>query len=167
MDHLWSPWRLEYVSGGGKQRRESAGCVFCLPVDDASRDPLILYRGALAYVVLNLYPYNNGHLLIVPYRHEPSLAGLTREELAEVGLLLQRAERALQEGYPPDGINVGVNLGRTAGAGVAAHVHVHVVPRWDGDTSFMTAVSETRVIPESLESAARRLRPIFERLARS
>jgi ATP adenylyltransferase len=167
MDHLWSPWRLEYVSGAGQQRRESAGCVFCLPAGDSSRDPLILYRGALAYVVLNLYPYNNGHLLIVPYRHEPSLAGLTRDEMAEVGLLLQRAELALLQGYPPDGINVGVNLGRTAGAGIATHVHVHVVPRWDGDTSFMTAVSETRVIPESLDSAARRLRPIFERLARS
>ena len=156
------------MSGGDKKdktSKEAAGCVFCLEAEDPSRESLILCRGTLAYVVLNLYPYNNGHILIVPYRHVQSLAALTKEEMTEIALLLQRAERALIEGYPPEGINIGVNLGKTAGAGIAAHVHVHVVPRWEGDTSFMTSISETRIIPESLESAANRLRPIFARLS--
>ena len=157
MDHLWSPWRLEYVTGAKPE-----GCVFC----SAAETPLLLFAGGLAYVVLNLYPYNNGHLLIVPYRHEATLAGLTREEMTEVGLLTQRAETALREAYRLDGINVGVNLGAAAGAGIEPHVHVHLVPRWRGDTNFMTAVGQTRVLPETLDAAAARLRPIFERLAR-
>ena len=156
------------MSGGDnkdKTTKEHAGCVFCLEAGDPSRESVVLHRGSLAYVVLNLYPYNNGHLLIVPYRHVSSLAALTAEEMTEVALLVQQSERALMEGYPPEGINIGVNLGKTAGAGIAAHVHVHVVPRWDGDTSFMTSISDTRVIPESLDSVATRLRPIFARLA--
>jgi ATP adenylyltransferase len=171
VDHLWSPWRLEYVTG----EKPKAGCVFCLqpvpasggvrPADPGPRDPLIVHHGQLCYVILNLYPYNNGHLLVVPYRHEPTLAGLAPEEMHEAGLLTQRAETALREAYHLEGINVGVNLGRVAGAGIVEHVHVHVVPRWHGDTNFMTVVGQTRVLPEKLEATAGRLRPIFERLA--
>ena len=159
MDHLWSPWRLEYVTGPKEQ-----GCVFC----DAPRsgDPLMVFEGNLAYVILNLYPYNNGHLMVVPYRHESTLAGLTRDEMTEVALLTQRCETALREAYKLQGINVGVNLGAPAGAGIEEHVHLHLVPRWNGDTNFMTVVGQTRVLPEDIRSTAARLRPIFNRLAR-
>jgi ATP adenylyltransferase len=140
--------------------------VFCHAPNPSSPDPLVVYRGSLAYVILNLYPYNNGHLMVVPYRHESSLAGLTRDEMNDVGLLTQLCERALREAYKLEGINVGVNLGAPAGAGIEEHVHLHLVPRWNGDTNFMTVVGKTRVLPEELASAAARLRPIFERLAR-
>ncbi len=149
-----------------------SGCVFCRPTPaegaslSAADDPLLLFEGHTCYVVLNLYPYNNGHLLVIPRRHEASLAGLTTEEMNEVGLLMRRSESALREAYSPQGINVGVNLGRTAGAGIVEHVHVHLVPRWHGDTNFMTVLGETRVLPEALEASAARLRPIFETLAR-
>jgi ATP adenylyltransferase len=170
LEHLWSPWRLEYVTS-----KKPEGCVFCLPAEasakvghapDPSRaDSLLIFKGSLAYVILNLYPYNNGHLMVVPYRHESSLARLTRDEMNEVGLLTQRSETALREAYKLEGINVGVNLGAPAGAGIEEHVHVHLVPRWNGDTNFMTVVGQTRVLPEELAATAARLRPIFERLA--
>jgi ATP adenylyltransferase len=160
VDHLWSPWRLKYVTDAKPQ-----GCIFCDAPDPSSPDSLVVFRGALAYVILNLYPYNNGHLMIVPHRHESSLAGLTRDEMNEIGLLTQRCETALREAYRLDGINVGVNLGSAAGAGIEEHVHVHVVPRWSGDANFMTVVGETRVLPEDIRSTAARLRPIFERLS--
>jgi len=134
--------------------------------DPSRADPLLVYKGELAYVILNLFPYNNGHLMVVPYRHESSLAGLTRDEMNEVGLLTQRCEVALREAYKLEGINVGVNLGAPAGAGIEEHVHLHLVPRWNGDTNFMTVVGQTRVLPEELAATAARLRPIFERLVR-
>src|SRR5215210_5887391 len=140
MDRLWSPWRLEYVSGAKQD-----GCVFCLAAatltsrtDESphtprsSADPLIVCAGRVAYVILNLYPYNNGHLMVVPNRHVGSLAALSPEEVMEVGVLTQRSEMALTEAYGPQGINVGINLGKAAGAGVLDHLHVHVVPRWSG-----------------------------------
>jgi ATP adenylyltransferase len=172
MDHLWSPWRLEYIIGDKKETR----CVFCVGAEapgakaavapqSPEPDPLVVFRGDLAYVILNLYPYNNGHLMVVPFRHEPTLAGLTRDEMTEVGLLTQRAEAALREAYKLEGINVGVNLGKVAGAGIVEHVHVHLVPRWNGDTNFMTVVGETRVLPENIRDTAERLRPIFQRLS--
>ena len=160
MERLWSPWRLAYVSGV----RTNTGCVFC----DAPRLPpsesLLVDRGRTCYVVLNLYPYNNGHLMVVPYRHVATLATLTTDELSEVMLLTQRAEIALTEAYQPHGLNVGINLGKPAGAGILDHIHVHLVPRWNGDTNFMTAIGNVRVLPEDLQDSARRLRPIFERL---
>jgi len=134
-------------------------------VASAKVDPLVVHQGQLAYVILNLYPYNNGHLMVVPYRHESSLAGLTPEEMNEVGLLTQRCEVVLREAYKLEGINVGVNLGSAAGAGIEEHVHLHLVPRWNGDTNFMTVVGQTRVLPEDLRATAARLKPIFERLA--
>jgi ATP adenylyltransferase len=160
VDHLWSPWRLKYVTDAKPE-----GCVFCKTAREA--DPLVVFHGELAYVILNLYPYNNGHLMVVPYRHQSTLAGLTREEMNEVGLLTQRCESALREAYRLEGINVGVNLGAPAGAGIIEHVHVHLVPRWNGDTNFMTVVGETRVLPEEIHATAARLRPIFERLMRA
>ena len=158
MDHLWSPWRLEYVISKTRE-----GCVFC----KSAEADLVVHRGTLAYVILNLYPYNNGHLMVVPYRHESTLASLTRDEINEVGLLTQLCEKALREAYTLEGINVGVNLGAPAGAGIEEHVHLHMVPRWNGDTNFMTVVAETRVLPEDIRATAARLRPIFERLGRS
>jgi ATP adenylyltransferase len=164
MDHLWSPWRLEYVTGS----KPDPGCVFCLGADQPSPSSpsLIVFERSTCYVLLNLYPYNNGHLLIVPYRHTPSLASLTPEELHEMADLMQLSELALLEAYEPHGVNVGVNLGKAAGAGVLEHVHMHVVPRWNGDTNFMTVVGNVRVLPEDLGETAKKLRPIFERLSR-
>jgi ATP adenylyltransferase len=164
MDHLWSPWRLEYITA---DTREAGGCVFCraATAPTAEADPLVVFQGERAYVILNLYPYNNGHLMVVPYRHESSLAALSREEMDEVGRLTQRSEIVLREAYRLQGINVGVNLGAAAGAGIEEHVHVHLVPRWAGDTNFMTVVGQTRVLPEAIRSTAERLRPIFARLA--
>jgi ATP adenylyltransferase len=128
---------------------------------------LIVYRGATCYVILNLYPYNNGHLMVVPNRHIASLAAATPDELHELIELTRRAELALGEAYSPHGLNMGINLGKPAGAGVLDHVHMHVVPRWNGDTNFMTIVGETRVLPEELPQTAEKLRPIFDRLSRS
>ncbi len=160
MERLWSPWRLEYVTG---QKPES-GCVFCLAPTLPPDESLIVFQGHLCYVILNLYPYNNGHLMVVPYRHTGSLEALTPEELQEIAVLTRRSEIAIREAYNPQGINVGINLGKPAGAGVLDHVHVHLVPRWNGDTNFMTVVGNMRVLPEELGTSAARLRPIFEKL---
>ncbi len=162
MERLWSPWRFAYVTGTSS----ATGCIFCdaAAAADTPNTPLVLVRGVLSYVILNLYPYNNGHLMVVPNRHVGSLAALTAEEMNEVGRLTQRCETALTEAYQPHGFNFGVNLGKPAGAGILDHVHVHVVPRWNGDTNFMTVVGDMRVLPESLGASAARLRPIFARL---
>lgn len=173
MDRLWSPWRLDYITRGA----QTSGCIFCLPAEasakagEASRPPepdsLVVFEGSACYVLLNLYPYNNGHLMVVPYRHVATLAELTSDEMNEIGRLTQRCEAALTEAYQPHGFNVGINLGKAAGAGVLDHVHVHVVPRWSGDTNFMTVVGDTRVLPEDLGASAARLRPIFQKLNRA
>ncbi len=148
-------------------------CIFCDASSssvrlrpDPSRDELVLVRGRVSFVLLNLYPYNNGHLMVVPNRHAPNLATMTAEEQAELMALTRHAEIALTEAYAPEGINIGINLGKPAGAGVLDHLHVHLVPRWNGDTNFMTAIGNTRVLPEDLAATAKKLRPIFERLAR-
>ena len=132
---------------------------------DPSPDALVLVRGRVAYVILNKYPYNNGHVMVVPNRHAPNLASMSADEQAELMRLTRHAEIAVTEAYAPHGINVGINLGRPAGAGVLDHLHVHLVPRWNGDTNFMTAIGNTRVLPEDLGESVKRLRPIFERLA--
>jgi ATP adenylyltransferase len=162
VEHLWAPWRLKYVTGAGGI---AEGCVFCAGADD-SRDDLVLIRASTCYVVLNLYPYNNGHLMVVPNRHVATLAATTADEQAELMRLTRHAEIALTEAYAPQGINIGVNLGKPAGAGVLDHLHVHVVPRWNGDTNFMTVVGNVRVLPEDLGATAAKLKPIFERLVR-
>ena len=140
------------------------GCIFCDAPLHARE--LIVARGDAAFVILNLYPYNSGHLMVVPTRHVGSLAALTPAELTEILVLTQRCEIALTEVYQPQGINVGINLGRPAGAGVLDHVHVHLVPRWTGDTNFMSVVGNVRVLPEEVGQSADRLRPVFERLGR-
>ena len=159
MEHLWSPWRLSYVTA----TPSTADCVFCDAAAAAAHD-LVVARGAFAFVILNLFPYNSGHLMVVPRRHVASLAALTPEELSELMTLTRDAEIALNEAYQPQGINVGINLGRPAGAGIVDHIHIHLVPRWAGDTNFMSVVGQTRVLPEELGATAARLRPIFARL---
>ena len=145
--------------------KTETGCVFCSAPRLSDSESLVVYSGTTCFVVLNLYPYNNGHLMVVPHRHVGTLSELTADELQELALLTQRCEIALTEAYQPHGLNVGINLGKPAGAGVLDHVHVHLVPRWNGDTNFMTVVGEVRVLPEDLQESARRLRPIFDRLA--
>lgn len=135
------------------------GCVFCRAAD--GDDPLVVHRGTGAFVILNLFPYNNGHVMVVPRRHIATLAQATADELTELMALVRDCERVLTAAYAPHGINVGLNLGRAAGAGVADHLHVHLVPRWTGDTNFMTVVADARVLPETLEQTAARLRPLF------
>ena len=160
MEHLWSAWRLPYVTGGAK----SDACVFCAAQSSPDAESLIVFRGSTSFVILNLYPYNSGHLMVVPNRHVGSLAELRHDELLDVMRLMQRAEIALNEVYRPHGLNVGVNLGKAAGAGVADHLHVHLVPRWAGDTNFMSVVGNVRVLPEEVQQSAERLRPAFARL---
>jgi ATP adenylyltransferase len=161
MDHLWSPWRLAYVTG----ERTDAGCVFCRALADPDAAPLVVFRGTTCFVILNLFPYNNGHLMVIPNRHIASLSAATPEELSELIDLTRRAELALTEAYQPHGLNMGINIGKPAGAGILDHVHMHVVPRWNGDTNFMTVVGRTRVLAEELPATADRLRPMFQRLA--
>jgi ATP adenylyltransferase len=166
LDHLWSPWRFDYVTA----EKASAGCVFCLAAEASAKaglagDGLVVFRGVTAYVVLNRYPYNNGHLMVVPVRHVAALTELSSDELQEIATLTQRAEAVLLQAYRLEGINVGINLGKAAGAGIHDHLHVHLVPRWSGDTNFMTVVGDTRVLPEDLAATAARLSPIFAKLS--
>jgi len=163
VEHLWSPWRLPYVTG---TKDDPSGCVFCTALQRADAEPLLVFRGGGCYVILNLYPYNNGHLMVVPNRHVGSLAGTSPAEREELMRLTRHAEIALGEAYHPNGFNMGINLGRPAGAGILDHLHIHVVPRWNGDTNFMPVVGNVRVLPEELPATAAKLRPIFERLAR-
>ena len=141
------------------------GCLFCVKPRSQDAEAHILHRGSRCYVILNRFPYNNGHLMVVPYAHVASLEDLDPEALAELMALTQLSLRVLREAYTPQGFNVGMNIGSVAGAGVAEHIHLHVVPRWGGDTNYMTTVSQTRVIPEWLDQTYERLRPLFERLA--
>ena len=143
---------------------KSEGCVFC-EAQTGQQQSLIVFRGGTCFVILNLYPYNNGHLMVVPNRHIATLNAATHEELCELMELTRRSEAALTEAYEPHGLNVGINLGKPAGAGVLNHLHLHIVPRWNGDTNFMSVVGQTRVLPEELPETARKLRPIFERLS--
>lgn len=146
MEHLFTPWRMEYILSA-----KQPGCVFCNMLDaQDDRSLLILRRGQRAFLVLNKYPYNNGHLMAIPYRHVDTLEDLTPEELAEVMSLTVMGMRALRQVLHPEGFNMGANVGAVAGAGVKSHVHVHVVPRWQGDTNFMSVFADTRVIPQAL-----------------
>ena len=143
---------------------KTSGCVFC-EAQHNEQSSLIVFRGRTCFVILNLYPYNNGHLMVIPARHLASLVEATSDELDEMMELTRRSEIALREAYSPHGLNMGINLGKPAGAGVLDHLHMHIVPRWNGDTNFMTVVGETRVLAEELPVTAARLTPIFARLA--
>jgi len=150
------------VTGTGDAR----GCVFCEAASADESGSLVVHRGRECYVILNLFPYNSGHLMVVPNRHIATLSSATHEERCEMMDLTQLAEQALTEAYKPQGLNVGMNLGRSAGAGIVDHIHVHIVPRWNGDTNFMTVVGEVRVLPEDISQTAGRLRAAFADLAR-
>jgi ATP adenylyltransferase len=163
IERLWAGWRSDYVRDVSAGEAGDDRCVMCrlaaAPDDDAA---LVVARGAHAFVVLNAYPYTSGHLMVVLDRHEANLEQLSPAEAAEVMGLLQWATAALKRAYRPDGVNVGMNLGAAAGAGVPGHLHVHVLPRWHADTNFMTAVAETRVIPEQLEETLARVRSAWD-----
>ena len=160
LERLYTPWRLAYVTGSAK----SSDCVFCAALASEDADPLIVLRGATCFVILNLFPYNNGHLMVVPNRHIATLVDARPDELREMMEMTRLSEIALREAFNPEGINVGINLGKAAGAGILEHLHIHLVPRWTGDTNFMTIIGQTRVLPQELPVTADRLRPIFERL---
>ena len=160
MDRLWSPWRYTYVSQAGKD----STCIFCDALSrQDDRASLILFRGQHNFIILNRYPYTTGHVMIAPFEHVADLAQARPEVLAEMMGLCQRVERALAALYKPEGYNLGMNLGRCAGAGVTGHLHMHLLPRWSGDTSFMTTVAETRLEPEELTTTYDRLKPHFEK----
>jgi ATP adenylyltransferase len=161
METLWSPWRMEYIQAN-KDESDDAGCILCR-LRDGEDSERVLARTELAFVVLNKYPYNPGHLMVIPGRHVGDIEDLTDDESLELQRLLQRSVRALREESEPHGFNLGMNLGRIAGAGIPDHLHWHVVPRWSGDTNFMPVVGETRVLPELVEETARRLTPHFGR----
>ena len=182
MDHLWTPWRYAYVTDKAKKARQGVpealaawpgdtGCIFCnllastdyaiehgMERAEAEKASAILERGQRTFLMLNAFPYNSGHLMVVPYRHEATLSGLPEQDAQELMVGARRAERALRTVYRPGGLNMGLNLGEAAGAGIAEHLHLHAVPRWVGDTNFMAVVSETRVLPELLDESWRRLR---------
>jgi len=153
---MFAPWRMKYIREH-VERGGPAGCVFCEAPARGDEESLIVYRGRKAYIILNKYPYNSGHVMVVPYRHVANLADLDDDELLEIGKLTRLAIRALEAEYKPHGFNVGVNIGEAAGAGIAGHVHVHILPRWRGDTNFTVITSGTKVVPESLEETWRRL----------
>jgi ATP adenylyltransferase len=155
---LWAPWRLEYVQSAD----EEPGCVFCNALGRSDEDSLVVQRGSRAFVLLNKFPYASGHLMIAPERHVGDFGALVEEETVEIHRLADDAMRALGDVYSPDGFNLGWNLGRVAGAGVVDHVHLHVVPRWSGDTNFMPVLADVKVLPEHLLETRRKL---AERLA--
>ncbi len=161
MQSLWAPWRLTYIEKpnyGGK-----GGCIFVdLPAETDDRKNTILFRGENAFVMLNAYPYTSGHLMVAPYRHTAEMSELDDATLLEINKLVSRALGWLKLAYKPEGFNIGVNLGSAGGAGIPDHIHWHVVPRWNGDTNYMTTVGETRVLPQSLEDTYDRLRGIIE-----
>ena len=158
MDYLWTPWRYQYITTVDDPGR----CPFC--IDDSietDEQRFIVYRGIHNFVILNLYPYTSGHILISPYQHISDFSDCGMEQIAEMMQLAQKCKRALEASFRPSGFNIGMNLGRCAGAGVDQHIHLHVVPRWQGDSNFMTITGETRVLPESLETSYRKLKERF------
>lgn len=159
MDHLWTPWRMEYI----QDHQQSEGCIFCLAAEvEDNEENLVFYRGKHMFMILNRYPYTSGHVMCVPYAHVDRLHGMTEEGRNEMMSLVNKAVDVLQAVYEPQGFNVGLNLGEVAGAGVADHLHMHIVPRWGGDTNFMSALGQTRVLPESLSDTYRRVKAMWE-----
>jgi ATP adenylyltransferase len=164
LDRLWTPWRYQYISNaGGEEKKDDTSCVFCEIAADPAADErnYVLQRAAHNFVLLNLYPYTSGHLMIVPYEHSADLYALPKATTDELMDLAKRAQSVLREAYHPEGFNLGMNLGRAGGAGVAGHVHLHALPRWVGDVNFMSTVGETRVLPEDLETSYAKLRRRF------
>lgn len=159
MDYLWTPWRYAYVTAGGK----ATGCIFCdLPKAGDDAKMRIVYRGRFCYIVLNTYPYTPGHVMIVPFAHLDELQKLPVEAAHEMMDLSQKIEQVLRQLYTPDGVNLGMNIGKAAGAGVAGHIHMHVLPRWVADANFVSVVGETRILPESLDTTYQRIREAMQ-----
>jgi len=155
VERLWAPWRLEYIESADS-REECFLCAF--PAENRDAERLILARGTRAFIILNAYPYANGHLLVAPYRHTASIADLTADEVLDLWRMVTLGLRCLTAAYRPHGFNIGVNLGRVAGAGLEDHIHVHIVPRWNGDTNFMPVLADVRVMPATLQATYERLR---------
>jgi Diadenosine tetraphosphate (Ap4A) hydrolase and other HIT family hydrolases len=157
MKHLWCPWRIQYILGP-----KPDSCVFCLPEHTSEDDErLVLFRGRYNFVIMNKYPYNNGHIMVTPNRHVMHIVDLTDDESHEMFTLIRRCAGVLQRHYSPPGINIGLNIGEAAGAGIREHMHFHLVPRWNGDSSFMAVFDEVRVMPEHLQETYRNLLPYF------
>jgi ATP adenylyltransferase len=158
MDYLWSPWRFRYVTTAGAGDE----CIFCVKAAEPNdEENLVVHRGERNFVILNLYPYTTGHLMIAPYEHAATLEGTAEETLAEMMRLTRLSEKHLRAVYRPRGLNIGMNIGECAGAGIAGHIHMHVVPRWPADANFMTIIGETRVLPEDLKTTYRKLSDAF------
>lgn len=159
-DFLYSPWRIKYILSEKEKK-----CIFCQcdrHSEDIDEESLVVYKGLYAYVIMNLYPYNNGHIMVVPYKHLSSLSDLSKDEMICLFELVQTSEQIIKNVFSTDGINVGINLGKAAGAGIDEHLHIHLVPRWFGDSNFMTSISETRVIPEDFIQSRDKLRKAFK-----
>lgn len=156
MDTIFAPWRMEYIKS-----EKSDGCVFCKC--SVRCEEYVIYEGKTSFVMLNRYPYVNGHLMIIPFRHIDKIEDLTSEEKMEIFSLLDATVRVLKEAMNPGGFNIGINVGKAAGAGVEEHIHVHVIPRWEGDTNFMSVINNVRVIPEDIQTTAAKLIPLFKK----
>ncbi|NJE07152.1 HIT domain-containing protein [Thermococcus sp. M39] len=162
MKIIWAPWRIRYI-----RSPKHDGCIFCdFPKENRDKERLILYRGKHAFIIMNNYPYNPGHVMIAPYRHVGKWEDLTDEELLEIMKLSQLMIKALKKAMNPDGFNMGVNLGRVAGAGIDDHVHLHIVPRWNGDTNFMPVLADVKVIPQAIEESYEDLKKALEEVLR-
>lgn len=164
MKKLWAPWRLDYILDAKNKPNKSAksSCIFCdVQKSRTSTKNLVLYRSSLAYVIMNKFPYSNGHLMVIPQRHTADYGSLSSKEHAQLGELMSRSMDALKAAYDPHGFNIGMNLGEAAGAGIGCHLHYHIVPRWNGDHNFMPVMSDTRVMLEYVHKTYNRLKPYF------
>lgn len=162
MKRLWAPWRMRYIL---ENDQDKMGCIFCTkPAQNKDEENKILFRGKYVFVIMNIFPYNSGHLMIAPYSHVGALELLKEEEITEMFALAQEVVKILKRVMESDGFNLGMNIGRVAGAGFDQHVHLHIVPRWNGDTNYMPVVADIKVIPEALEDTYKRLKPYFDEL---
>lgn len=167
MDLLWAPWRMTYLKGL-EGKRQDQECVFCIKsTAENDRENLVVHRGSLCFVILNIFPYNNGHLMVLPFRHVADMCALTKEESTELWDLSCLSKHILREAFHPEGFNIGINQGRSSGAGIESHMHVHIVPRWNGDTNFMPVLGKTKVVSQSLLETWETLVPYFRSIAGS
>ncbi len=163
MDTLWAPWRMEYILRAKDEKPEP--CIFCTRIEkDEDEKNLILHRSSHGFIIMNRFPYNNGHLMVVPYRHSGNILDLTPEENQDLSYLIQLSVEALNRVMSPHGFNIGMNLGKVAGAGVDSHLHYHIVPRWNGDTNFMPIISDTKVVSEALDKTYHKLHQAFQQI---
>lgn len=162
MDKMWAPWRLEYIKNVDKNNE---GCIFCdKPKQNKDQENLIVYRDKFCFIILNKYPYNNGHLMVVPFEHKSDILEISTDILLNIQVVIQKAIKALKYTIEPHGFNIGLNMGRSAGAGIADHIHYHIVPRWNGDTNYMPVLADTKVISEALNQTWKKL---FDELKKS